>query len=210
MSSGPSVSWLHPAFSCAKRSSAIVRSVSTEGSAFSWIVSEADVCRMNSVTAPSVAPASRRNFSTSEVRLTKPVPDVCTDMREVTMRLALIVEDGERDIDLLGVTFRLSTRRPRDPATPTAFVRRRTSAVEPLRRWGSLGPPKLQRRRQARGLSSQARFCERRQPCRLIEKSRSMGPGVFAGTASNRSELGSDLPRDVLLHPVGNVDQAAP
>jgi hypothetical protein len=63
-------------------------------------------------------------------------------MREVTMLLALIVEDEERDIDLVGITCCLSARRPPDPATPAAFVRRRTSAVKRLRR-GSLGPLKL-------------------------------------------------------------------
>ena len=40
---------------------------------------------MNSVTAPSFAPASRTNFSTSAVRLVKPVPAVSTVSREVTM-----------------------------------------------------------------------------------------------------------------------------
>ena len=55
MSSGPSVSWLHPAFSGASRPSAVIRSSSTDGSAFSWIVSDAEVWRMNSVTAPSLA-----------------------------------------------------------------------------------------------------------------------------------------------------------
>ncbi len=76
MSSGPSVSWLHPASSGASRSSAVVKSASTDGSAFSWIVSDAEVWRMNSVTAPSLAPASLTNFATSAVRSTKPRPDV--------------------------------------------------------------------------------------------------------------------------------------
>ena len=46
----------------ASRSSAVIRSTSTDGSAFSWIVSDAEVWRMNSVTAPSRAPASRDEF----------------------------------------------------------------------------------------------------------------------------------------------------
>ena len=52
------------------------RSSSTVGSAFSWIVSDAEVWRMNSVTAPSRAPASRTNFATSAVRSVKPAPGV--------------------------------------------------------------------------------------------------------------------------------------
>jgi hypothetical protein len=76
MSSGPSVSWLHPASSGASRSSAVIRSSSTDGSAFSWIVSDAEVWRMNSVTAPSRAPAALTNFAISAVRSRKPRPDV--------------------------------------------------------------------------------------------------------------------------------------
>src|SRR6185437_10878631 len=50
---------------------------------------------MNSVTAPSRPPASRRNLATSGVRSTKPAPDVCTVNSDDTMLLAA-TEDGLR------------------------------------------------------------------------------------------------------------------
>src|ERR1043166_8644174 len=100
MSSGPSVSWRQPAFSGASRFSAVVKSTSTVGSAFSWIVSDAEVWRMNSVTAPSRARASRTNFATSEVRSVKPAPEVCTVSNEDTMLLAATVDGVVRESDL--------------------------------------------------------------------------------------------------------------
>src|SRR5450756_183655 len=109
MSSGPSVSWLHPAFSGASRSSAVVKSSSTVGSAFSWIVSDAEVWRMNSVTAPSFAPASSTNVATSAVRSVKPRPDVCTVNSEDTTVAALTADGGERESDFDEVMDDLST-----------------------------------------------------------------------------------------------------
>ena len=100
MSSGPSVSWRHPAFSGASRFSAVVKSTSTAGSAFSWIVSDAEVCRMNSATAPSRARASVTNFVTSAVRSVKPAPDVCTVSSEEAMEVAVTTEGVERERDL--------------------------------------------------------------------------------------------------------------
>ena len=100
MSSGPSVSWRHPAFSGASRFSAVVKSTSTVGSAFSWIVSDAEVWRMNSVTAPSRARASRTNFATSAVRSVKPAPEVCTVSSEDTMVVAVTAEGVVRERDL--------------------------------------------------------------------------------------------------------------
>src|SRR5450759_4890844 len=100
MSSGPSVSWRHPASSGASRSSAVVKSSSTVGSAFSCTVSDAEVWRMNSVTAPSRAPASFTNLATSAVRSTKPRPDVWTVRSEDMMVSALTVDDEERENDL--------------------------------------------------------------------------------------------------------------
>jgi hypothetical protein len=100
MSSGPSVSCRHPPFSGASRFNAVVKSTSTVGSAFSWIVSDAEVWRTNSVTAPSRAPASRANFATSAVRSVNPVPRVCTVSSEDTMVVAATVEEVVREMDL--------------------------------------------------------------------------------------------------------------
>src|SRR5258708_7532567 len=111
MSSGPSVSWRHPAFSGASRSSAVIRSSSTVGSAFSWIVSDAEVWRMNSVTTPSRAPASFANFATSAVRSVKPRPEVSTVKSDVTRVSALTVDSAERD-SFGEVMKYLSMRRP--------------------------------------------------------------------------------------------------
>src|SRR5271165_3535309 len=105
MSSGPSVSWLHPAFSGASLASAVVRSSSTVGSAFSWIVSAAGVWRMNSVTTPCFARASPTNLATSAVRSTKPRPEVWTARSEETTLPAWTVDGAVRDI---GFTERFS------------------------------------------------------------------------------------------------------
>src|SRR6185369_16470528 len=51
---------------------------------------------MNSVTAPSRAPASRTNFATSAVRSVKPAPGVCTVSCEETMLVAATVDGGVR------------------------------------------------------------------------------------------------------------------
>ena len=48
ISSGPSTSCTQPASAGASRRSAVTRSVRTSGSAFSWMTSEAEVCRRNS------------------------------------------------------------------------------------------------------------------------------------------------------------------
>src|SRR5882724_9454245 len=55
---------------------------------------------MNSVTAPSRAPASRTNFATSAVRSVKPAPGVCTASCEETMVVAATVDSGVRESDL--------------------------------------------------------------------------------------------------------------
>ena len=57
---------------------------------------------MNSVTAPSCAPASRTNFAISAVRSVKPGPRVCTVSSEDTMVVAVTVDGAEREIDLGG------------------------------------------------------------------------------------------------------------
>src|SRR6202011_4000119 len=119
MSSGPSVSRVHPAFSGASRVRAVIKSSSTDGSAFSWIVSDAEVWRMNSVTAPSRAPASLTNFAISAVRSTKPRPEVRTVRIDDTMLLALTVDDGERESDFDEVIKYLSTSRPGGTPGPT-------------------------------------------------------------------------------------------
>src|SRR6185312_8582799 len=108
MSSGPSVSWRQPAFSGASRFSAVVKSTSTVGSAFSWIVSDAEVWRMNSVTAPSRACTSRTNFATSAVRSVKPVPRVSTVSNEDAMVLAATAEGVVRESNLVEAITRIS------------------------------------------------------------------------------------------------------
>jgi hypothetical protein len=55
---------------------------------------------MNSVTAPSLAPASFTNLVTSAVRSTKPAPDVSTVSSDVTMAVAETLDEGLREIDL--------------------------------------------------------------------------------------------------------------
>src|SRR3954468_5023376 len=107
MSSGPSVSWVQPASSGPSRSSAVIRSSSTDGSAFSWMVSDAEVWRMNSVSAPSLAETSRTNFATSRVRSTKPAPAVCTVSKDDTIVAAATREGAERDNDSDEVTSNL-------------------------------------------------------------------------------------------------------
>src|ERR1700736_2168133 len=108
MSSGPSVSWRHPARSGARRSSAVVRSASNVGSAFSWIVSDGEAWRMNSVTAPSRAPASRTNFVISAVRSLKPRPEVSIVSSDVTMVVGLAADGGVREGDLAAIMNCLS------------------------------------------------------------------------------------------------------
>src|SRR6185312_4234864 len=113
MSSGPSASCVHPAFSGANLESAVCRSANTDGSAFSWIVSDAEVWRMNSVTAPSFAFVSRTKLSTWEVRSTKPLPDVCTVRSDVARLLAATTEAFPRDIDpdVINTTSNLAVAR---------------------------------------------------------------------------------------------------
>ena len=55
---------------------------------------------MNSVTAPSRAPASRANFAISSVRSTKPRPEVSIVSSEVTMVVGLTADGGVRENDL--------------------------------------------------------------------------------------------------------------
>src|ERR1700754_256964 len=107
MSSGPSASWVQPASSGASRFSAVIRSSSTNGSAFSWIVSDAEVWRMNSVTAPSLAEASAANLATSRVRSTKPAPEVCTVSNDDAIVLAATAVSCVRDNDLDEITSNL-------------------------------------------------------------------------------------------------------
>src|SRR3954454_24167470 len=71
------------------------------------MVSEAEVWRMNSVTAPSLAETSRTNFATSRVRSTKPAPAVCTVSSDDTMVPAATRDGAERDNDLDEVTSNL-------------------------------------------------------------------------------------------------------
>src|SRR5215831_6550343 len=78
MSSGPSTSWTHWASAGARRSSAPTRSVRTSGSAFSWMTSEADVCRMKMNSAPSFAPVCLMNRIASRVMSVKACPPVST------------------------------------------------------------------------------------------------------------------------------------
>src|SRR5437879_13818543 len=63
------------------------------------MVRDAEVWRINTVTAPSRAPASRRNFLTSAVRSVKPAPRVSTVNNDDMMVVAETVEGAERDID---------------------------------------------------------------------------------------------------------------
>src|SRR5579864_9094187 len=76
MSSGPSTSWIQGASSGARRSSAEMRSACTSGSAFSWMVSEAEVCRTNSSNTPSPAPAWAIKSAAWRVISVNPAPDV--------------------------------------------------------------------------------------------------------------------------------------
>src|SRR5580693_3148357 len=78
MSSGPSTSCTQPASAGATRLSAVTRSVCTSGSAFSWMTSEAEVCRRKSSATPSRASIFSRKRATSRVISKKPSPDVCT------------------------------------------------------------------------------------------------------------------------------------
>src|SRR5258708_2520041 len=55
---------------------------------------------MNSVSAPSRAPASPANLAISAVRSVKPRPEVCTVSSEDTVVVALTKDDGERENDL--------------------------------------------------------------------------------------------------------------
>src|SRR6202022_1828170 len=65
---------------------------------------------MNSITAPSFAPASFTNFAISAVRSVKPRPDVCTVSSEDTIVVARTVEGAVREIDLSEV-MRAQNRR---------------------------------------------------------------------------------------------------
>src|SRR3984893_2800397 len=78
MSSGPSASCTQPPAAGATRASALTRSVRTSGSAFSWMTSEADVCRMNMNSAPSFAPICLMKRIASRVISVKACPSVST------------------------------------------------------------------------------------------------------------------------------------
>ena len=87
MSSGPSMSCTQPASAGAIRPSAVTRSVRTSGSAFSWMTSEAEVCRRKSKSTPSRALISSRKRATSRVISKKPSPEVSTVSTAVADRL---------------------------------------------------------------------------------------------------------------------------
>src|SRR5215510_1956392 len=97
MSSGPSTSWTQPASAGASRSSAVARSVRTSGSAFSWMTSDAEVCRMKASSTPSFARASAMNRATSRVTSVKPAPAVSiVSLAEATISGAMETM-GDRD-----------------------------------------------------------------------------------------------------------------
>src|SRR5450759_750336 len=177
MSSGPSVSWRHPASSGASRSSAVVKSSSTVGSAFSCTVSDAEVWRMNSVTAPSRAPASFTNLATSAVRSTKPRPDVWTVRSEDMMVSALTVDDEERENDLGEVMNSVSRSYLRKQKPYSAASRFRTVGVDTLHKQS---------------------------------KAVIMGSGFRSEDPRSEEYASSNLAAEVLLHPVGHLDQPPP
>lgn len=73
MSSGPSDVWVnHACPSGTMRSIQRSRSCRADGSAFSWIVRLADVCRMRTVHRPSVQPASVTTRWTASVTSCSP------------------------------------------------------------------------------------------------------------------------------------------
>ena len=74
------------------------------------MVNDAEVWRMNKVTAPSRAQASLTNFVTSAVRSIKPRPDVSTVSSEVTAVSAVTADNAVRDADLGEVIEYLSVR----------------------------------------------------------------------------------------------------
>src|SRR5258708_9049497 len=103
MSSGRGVLGAQLAAAGGSRSCVVIKSRSTDRSAFAWIVSYAEVWRTNSVAMPSCAQASSTNFPTSAVRSIKPAPEVCTVRIDDTMVSALIVDNDVRDTDLGGL-----------------------------------------------------------------------------------------------------------
>src|SRR5262249_21305962 len=102
MSSGPSTSCTHPASAGATRPSAVVRSVRTSGSAFSWITSDADVCRMKTTSKPASARASVTKRCASRVISMKPCPCVATES------LAVAISSG---VTLVAADNRTLTKR---------------------------------------------------------------------------------------------------
>src|SRR5215475_1699776 len=96
MSSGPSTSCTHPASAGATRPSAMVRSVRTSGSAFSWITRDADVCRMKTMSKPASARASVMKRCASRVISMKPCPYVATESLAVaiTSGVTLVTADN--------------------------------------------------------------------------------------------------------------------
>ncbi len=179
MSSGPSVSWVQPAFSGASRDSAVVRSTSTDGSAFSWIVSEAEVCRMNSVSAPSRA-----------LNLIDELRGFAGEIGEAAARR---LHGQQRRCDGGGLHRRW--RRARDAIW---LMSSKISQLECRRRLGK-----------ARAITHK---CERederwRRAARKTERPRRARPRPSPGRHRSRP---SNLPRHVLLHAVGHVDQPAP
>jgi hypothetical protein len=55
-----------------------MRSRCTSGSAFSWIVSDAEVCRQKTVRSPLATPLAAIQFATASVTSKKPGPRVST------------------------------------------------------------------------------------------------------------------------------------
>src|ERR1700754_4213924 len=65
------------------------------------MVRDAEVWRINTVTAPSRARASRRNFAMSAVRSVKPGPRVCTVSNDETMLVAVTADGADRVSDVM-------------------------------------------------------------------------------------------------------------
>ena len=126
----PSTSCTQPASAGASRSSAVTRSVRTSGSAFSWMTSEAEVCRMKS-RSRSVARARLRHKARGLVRdLDKALARVVDGQRRG--------RDRSRRASYGSATDRLTAKRPRCAAQLLfrfAFARSRSSrpaAARPL------------------------------------------------------------------------------
>src|ERR1700722_4748431 len=138
---------------------------------------------MNNVTAPSRAPASPTNLLTSPVRSIKPRPDVSTVSSEVTAGSAVTADSAVRNTDLGEVIEYLSMHWRSVSGRPGA--RRDPYAVSSRLDIGAEA------------------FCN------MIAGV--MGPGLRRATrGSGNRLLALNLAGDVLLHPVGHLDQPPP